>query len=76
MAGSRRFKPTKRCGLFLNLRKHRPIRIVDSESGAVMIITLDRQGRLNVDAPKRFVIEKDREPDAAIERHFHKRRTP
>jgi hypothetical protein len=53
-----RFKRNRRSGLFLNLHRHKPIRIVDSESGAVIVITLDRQGKLNINAPQRFVVEK------------------
>jgi hypothetical protein len=54
-----RFKRNRRSGLFLNLRRNKPIRIVHSESGAAIVITLDRQGRLNIDAPQQFKIEKD-----------------
>jgi hypothetical protein len=59
MAGSPRFKPSKRRGLLCNLKRNKPIRILDSQSEAVIVITFDRQGKLNIDAPQRFVIEKD-----------------
>jgi hypothetical protein len=52
------YRPAKRRGLLCNLRRRVPIRMIDQLSGDVITLTFDRQGRLNIDAPQRFQIEK------------------